>query len=384
MSIDLKNYTAVNVASSASNSTPKKKSSIFDLLNKDIQFFGTQLSLKKKEAFYAELGVLLNAGLDLKTTLDLIEENQKNEKEHQLIADIKNKVIQGLSLSSSMQQTQKFSSYEIFSIKIAEESGKLPSVIEELTVHFTKNIQYRRLLISALTYPILVIFVALLVLVFLLNFLVPMFSDLYARLGHDLPTLTVYIIKLSNIVQQYSVHFLLLFSAASIFLYMQRKKIWLRKISASLLLKTPIVGSLIKQLYLARFSQALSFLLNAKIPLLNALSLVQKMINFYPIENSINHIKKDILKGTTLHKSMLPFSIYPNRMTALIRVGEEANQLDNMLNKLANQYNNEVEDRTKLLGSLIEPILIVFLAIIVGLILVSMYLPIFQLVSNFG
>lgn len=382
MSINLKNYSATVAKKQPQGA--ESSGNFFDFLNKDIQLFGNQLSMKKKEAFYAELEVLLKAGLDLKTALELVEEGQEKPKDKALFAQINESVIRGAALSGAMETTQKFSNYEVFSIQIAEESGKLAPILADLSAYFARNLQYRRLLTSALSYPILVIFVAFGALAFLLTFLVPLFGDIYARLDQELPSITLVIIKLSNIMQAYLSSVLLGISLLIGFLYFQRKKNWFRKIGANLLMRVPVIGQLVRQIYLARFAQAIAFLLSAKVPLLNALDLIQKMVGFYPIESSLDKISADILKGKALYQGMQGFSIYPRRMVSLVKVGEEANHLEEMFAKLASQYNEDVEQRTKMIGSLIEPVLIVFLAIVVGVVLVSMYLPIFKLVSNFG
>lgn len=385
MAIDLKNYEIIKSSVLTENAGNKKKEHTrSNFLNKEIHLFGNQLSLKKKESFYSELSILLKAGLDLKAVLDLCIESANKEKDKSLIKQIQEAIIKGDDLASAMEKTKKFSAYEIFSIRIAEEGGRLLPVLQELSQYFTKSIQYRRLVVSAMSYPFLVVFVSILALVFLLNFLVPLFGDIYTRLDQELPTITVFIISLSNIVQKYLGKFILIACVTSLFLFSQRKSIWFRKIGSIILLKLPIFGSLIRQLHLSRFSQAMAFMLESKVPLLKAVELVKKVVNFYPIEHSLNKIETDILQGRSLHLSMKQFPIYPRQMIALVKVGEEANQIDYIFKKVSELYNEEVEQKIKVLGSLIEPILIVFLALIVGLVLVSMYLPIFKLVTNFG
>ena len=240
------------------------------------------------------------------------------------------------------------------------------------------------MLVGALSYPALVISVALLAVGFLLNFLVPLFGDIYTRLDQELPALTMMIVRMSEIMNKYIGVFSLGMIVTVIVLFTQRKKELVRKIGAQILLRMPVFGGLVRQIYLARFCQSMAFLLNARIPMLRALDLVNKMIGFYPIEQSLTVAAADVTKGQALNASLRKFKIYPHRMVTLLKVGEEANQLENMFLKLAQQYNDDVEQRTKMLGSLIEPILIVFLALVVGLVLVAMYLPIFKLVSNFG
>lgn len=381
MSIDISKYKTATRQKATIETTKKSSSSVLDYLNQDIKLFGNQLSMKKKEAFYAEMEVLLKAGLDLRTALELVQTNLK--KEEAIFQDISYSIIKGASLSSAMEATNKFSNYEIFSIQIAEESGKLPLVLKDLNAYFTKSLQYKRMLISALSYPVLVIFVAIMALVFLLNFLVPLFGDIYARLDHELPGITTMVVNLSGYVQELTIPIIITLLLSTFILYTQRKTTWFRKWSAAILIRIPIFGTLVKKIYLARFTQAMSFLLQSKIPMLSAIDLVKKMVSFYPIEYSLDNIQSEILKGKALYTCLNAYSIYPARMISLIKVGEEANQLESMFSKISNQYNDEVEQQTKLLGSLIEPILIVFLAIVVGLVLVSMYLPIFKLVTNF-
>ncbi|KAA3633735.1 MAG: type II secretion system F family protein [Bacteroidetes bacterium] len=383
MGIDVKKYKQHKRPIEKKNSE-SRMSSLTELLQRDIQIGGNGLSVKKKEAFYTELEVLLTAGLDLRTSLELILEGQKKDKDRLLMQSILDSVIGGEALSGAMEETGKFSLYEIYSIQIAEESGKLSQVLKELSSYFSKTIQYRRLMVGALSYPLLVVTVALMVMLFLLNFLVPLFGDIYSRLDQDLPQITKMVVSLSNFTQTYFTHFVIGVMVTILILFSQRKKQWFRKWSSQIVIKTPVFGQLFQKLYLARFAQSMAFLLNARVPILRAIDLIEKMVAFFPIEYSLSQIKGEILKGEPFHKSLKEYAIYPSNMVSLIKVGEQANQLDNMFSKIANQYNDEVEQQTKLIGSLIEPVMIVFLALIVGVILISMYLPMFKLVSGFG
>lgn len=381
MSIDLKKYAQNSVAPS-----PKERpdTSFWDFMHRDIQLFGSQWNAKKKEGFYTELELLLKAGLDLNAAIVLIQESQKKEKDRKLIQQLEASIVGGASLSDAMAQSGKFSDYEVFSIRIAEESGQLPPILRELAHYFELNIRFQRLLISALSYPILVISVAILALAFLLNFLVPLFGEIYTRLNQDLPAITKTIIAFSEWSTRYLPLIGIILLIGIVILFFQREASWFRKISAKVLMHIPVFGRLVHQLFLSRFCQALSFLVDAKVPLLKAMGLTKKMIRFYPIEEALDFAEKQLYKGHSLHETLRQFSVFPKRMIALLKVGEEANQLDTIFRKLADQYQEQVEQQTKLLSSLIEPILIVFLALVVGLVLVSMYLPIFKLVTNFG
>lgn len=173
-----------------------------DFLNRDIQLFSTGLSWQHKEAFFSELSVLLRAGLDIRSALELVQTNQDKPKIQTTYQEIYDTLVSGAGLAEAMASTNQFSVYEISSIRIAEESGKLLPVLDRLAEHFAKSIQLRRLLISALSYPILVIVVAGFSLLFLLNFLVPLFGDIYARLNQELPGITRFIISFSERLNQ--------------------------------------------------------------------------------------------------------------------------------------------------------------------------------------
>ncbi|MGH1437840.1 MAG: type II secretion system F family protein [Lewinella sp.] len=355
-----------------------------DFLNRDIQLFGGGLSWQHKEALFSELAVLLRAGLDIRSALELIQANEPKEKIRNVFASVYQTLVDGASLAAAMEQTQQFSTYELSSIRIAEESGKLLPVLERLATHFAKNIQLRRLLMSALSYPILVLVVAGFSLLFLLNFLVPLFGDIYARLNQELPGITQFIINFSDQLNKSLPYLTVGTVVLGIVGFYFRKADLVKQSGAALMIRLPLFGPLIRKVYLSRFNHGLSFLLSSSVPLTQALELVGTMVDFHPISSKLINVQQQILHGQALHESLQKVTIVPARMLALIKIGEETNHLPQMLEKIAAQYDEEVEQKTKLLGSLLEPLLIVFLAITVGIVLVSMYLPIFKLVTNFG
>ena len=168
-----------------------------------------------------------------------------------------------------------------------------------------------------------------------------------------------------------------------VFFISQGQKFWFKKSFSGLVLKIPILGSLFQKIYLARFSYSMTLLIGSKVPILRSIGMVKQMIAFYPIEASLEEIEKQILQGVPLYQGMAMHSIYPKRMISLVKVGEEVNQLELFFDKIASQYNEEVEYQTAILSSVIEPIIIIFLGLIVGTILISMYLPLFKLGDSF-
>ena len=341
--------------------TKSADSNFFDFLNKDIKFLGGGLSDKKKERFYSELNILFSAGVDIRSALELIEEEQVKEKDKLIYAKIKEAVTNGSSLSKAIEESKLFSSYEFYSLQIGEESGRLPQVLQELAIFYSKKIQQKRQLTSALSYPAIVFFAAFGAVFFMMKFVVPMFTDVFKRFKGELPYLTRLIIKASDVFSNYSGYMVLIFVALSIFLYTQRNAIWFRSWGAKVVLRTPIMKNLIAKIYLARFCQSMNLLMSAKTPLVTAIDLVKKMVGFYPIESSLDTVQEDILKGESLHKSLSKFKIYNRRMISLIKVAEEVKKLDVIFGKLAKQYSDEAEHETEMMSKIIEPLLLPFL-----------------------
>jgi len=354
-----------------------------DFMTREISFGRKELSDKKKENLYLELSSLLQAGIDLKSSFDLLAAGLQKTNSHNLIKQIENLVISGHSFSDAVNLTGKFSLYEVYSIKIGEESGKIIEVLQDLAKYYQNKIKQRRKIIGAVTYPLIVMATSLGAVFFMLKFVVPMFGDVFKRFGGELPWITAQIIKVSEWMQQGFVSFFLILSLCSIALFLGRKTETSRRVMSALILRTPIAGPLVQKIYLARFCNSMRLLINAHLPLLQAISLVQKMISFYPIESSLNVIENDILKGKTLHQSLQQFKIYPAKMIMLIKVGEETNQLDYFFGKISSQYIDEIEYKASTISSLMEPLIIIFLGLLVGIILVAMYLPLFQMSNSF-
>lgn len=382
MSIDLQEIQQ-HVKVKPSNGKTKQPSAM-DFLNKDISLFGTGLSDKNKERFYSDLNILFSAGVDIKSALELIEEEQTKKSDKILFGKIKEFILKGGSLSEALQKSGKFSAYEYYSIRIGEESGRLPEALSDLSKYFSKKIAQRRQFMNALSYPVIVLCTAVGAIWFMLSFIVPMFSDVFKRFGGDLPAITKFVLNLSEFVSVFFPYLFVAVITSAIFIISQRKQDWFRKTSASVIIKIPIIGEIIKKIYLARFCNSMNLLIGASTPLVEAISLVEKMVGFYPLEKSLSVVKEKILRGMPLHKALAEFSIYNRRMISLLKVAEEVNQLDVIFGKLAKQYDDEVEHQAGLLSSTLEPILIIFIGIFVAAILVAMYLPLFELSTTIG
>lgn len=380
MAIDLGKIAAVTTASKKET----QEKGIMDFLNRDIRLFGSAWNDRKKERFYSELHVLLMAGVDIRTAFELLENEAEKKEERALYHQLLTAIVNGSTLPEAIEQTGKFSAYEFFSLRIGEESGRMTEVLKDLGEYYTKKIKQKRKVASALSYPIVVMTVAVGAVWFMLRFVVPMFAEMLKRFHTELPSITRWIIRASESLGKYGPYVLLGLAGLILFIYTQRKQNWFRKFSAAFVLRIPYIGRIVQKVYLERFCHSMHLLLASRTPLVSALELVQKMAGFYPIEESLTGIRNDILRGSPLHESLGKFPVYNRRMVSLIRVAEEVNQLDRMFDKLSKQYTDEIEHETSVLGSVIEPLMIIFLGLMVAVILVAMYLPMFKLSTAFG
>jgi type IV pilus assembly protein PilC len=368
----------INQIKKKSKTTEKEVFSLSAILSKDISF-GNAFDDRVRENFYSKLHTLLSSGIDIKTTLDLVEGEEKKKKVQLIYKSLKQDIINGSSLSEAMKKYPEFTPFEYYSVKIGEETGRLTVILSDIEKYYTRTIAQRRKFISAISYPVVVMLTALGAIYFMLTFLVPLFADIYSQFGGELPMVTKVILSLAKATQKFGLIALVVLAGVVYYLYTQRNKVWLRKNCSALLLKIPVVKEIYLRNNLLRFSSTMALMAGANIPLVEALGLMKKMIGFYPIESAIDTINADIYKGLSLHEALGKHSIFPSEMISLIKVGEEVNQLKKIFTKLSEKYTNEVTYRMEVLNNLLEPALIIFLGLVIGFILVAMYLPIFKL-----
>ncbi|HEY1038144.1 MAG TPA: type II secretion system F family protein, partial [Bacteroidia bacterium] len=327
---------------------------------------------------------LMSSGIDTKACLELIAEDAKKGKEKTILTQLRDKVVAGKNISEVLKEIPEFSSYEYHSIEIGEETGKLDEVLKELALFYANQVKLRRQITGTLSYPIAIIVIAFGSVTFMLTSVVPMFKDIFARMGGELPGITQFMLRVSGFMTNYFFYFLLFVIGICVLVYSQRKKIWFRKYSSSLALRIPVIGPMITKIYLARFCQSMKLLMGAKTKLIDALELIEKMIAFYPIEVALKQVREDVMKGKSLNEGLSNFKIFNKRMLSLIKVSEEVNQPEKIFEKLAQQLTDEVDHQNAVLSKLIEPIFIVVLGVIVGFILIAMYLPMFKLSTTIG
>lgn len=352
----------------------KTKSSSNNLFN-----VKTKFNDKSKEFFYREWALLLKSGVDVKKALDILIKQWANQKEKEALIDIKANIEKGKSIAETFKETNLFSPYEYYSIQIGEETRKLEVILSELQIYFSKKITMKRQLISVLTYPTLVLIVTFGVLYFMLSKVVPMFSSVFKQFDSELPKSTQLILEISKHINVIFYSFIGFIFVIFLFHKSQKSKINYRKFWSKIILKIPFFGELTRKIYISRMCQALKLLLTSKATLTHSLNLTKQMIDFYPLEAALSMVKNDIVKGKTLHESLSKHPVFDVKMTSMIEVAEQINQLDDMFEKLSKQYNEEIEYKTKMIGVILEPMIIIIIGIIVGGIMIAMYAPMFDL-----
>lgn len=340
---------------------------------------------KKKYLFFSQLYSLLHAGLSFSRSFNLLIDGQKKKKDSDLMKRIYTHIIEGSEFWQSMQMTVAFTALDCGVIRIGEETGKLEQSLLFLSDYYQKKNEQRRMLIGALSYPLIIIIVALLVLSFMITVVIPMFEQIYTRMGGNLPGITQLMLKLSaNFPVVLTVLGLLtLILIGTKLIYGEREEY--RRFTTGLLLRIPLIGQLIRIHHQAQFCKLLYLLVSSEVSLLSSLTMLTSIIRFYPYSRSFETIAQGLRRGETFSDNMARFEdLYGNKLITLIRVGEETNSLDQMLLNQSKDITDELEHELKQLGNILEPVLILVIGAIVAFILIAMYMPMFQLEQNFN
>ncbi|PKD18026.1 general secretion pathway protein GspF [Salegentibacter salinarum] len=374
----------IKIDHTGSGNILKERNSLENLLKKEITLFGNTFSGRKKEQFYSELSVLLKSGVDLKNSLELIAESQNKIKDRESIAKINDFIISGNSFAVALECNPNFSPYECKAIKLGEETGEMAFITRDLADYYQKKNDQKRQIISALTYPAIVLCTALVVVFFMLKYVVPMFEDIFEQNNVSLPFLTQLIVSGSHILESYGLLFFFLLVLLIVGWRLVRKKIWYKKITGIFILKIPLFGNYVRKIYITRFIHTMTLLTRAKVPISNGLGMVCEMLDFYPLRMCLQEIEKDILKGEQLSASFKKHPIFDKKIIALLKVAEATNQTEFVFGKLYIQYSQELEYESKSITNIVNPLLTLFVGLIVAVILIAMYLPMFRLSSVIG
>ena len=350
----------------------------------NIPTFGTGVDSKELAIFTRQFSVMIDAGLPLVQCLEILAGQQENKTFQKILNGVRGSVEGGATLSASMKQYEKvFDPLYYNMVEAGETGGILDTILQRLSMYIEKNVKLKRAVRSAMIYPVSVLGIAAMVITLLLWKVVPIFVTLFNGLDVDLPLPTRVVIALSNFVGSiYGLMLLVFFIAAGFAV-----KFWYgtprgRFTIDGLLLKAPIVGIVLRKIAVARFTRTLGTLISSGVPILEGLDITARTSGNAVIEKAISQTRKAVEAGRSLVDPLKETSVFPGMVTQMIGVGEQTGAMDAMLQKIADFYEDEVDAAVKDLLTAIEPIMIVFLGVVVGGVVISMYLPLFSLINK--
>ncbi len=350
-----------------------------------IPFFRREkVKLKDLAVFSRQLSVLIDAELPLIQSLNILAEQTKNRYFQRVIRTIRSDVEAGSTLNQAMRKHPKaFDDLYCNLIASGEQSGSLDVMLRRLSEYIEKILRLRAKVRQAMIYPSAIVIFAILVAIFLLWRVIPVFASIFNELGASLPFLTRTIIGLSHFVQRFI--FLIFLGLIALFFAFRyyRRTTTGRWTIDRLILKMPIIGPLMRKVAVSRFTRTLSTLVSGGVPMLESLQITATTAGNVIIEKAVLDARKMVAEGRSLNESLAQTGQFPFMLTQMVSVGEATGTLDEMLLKLADFFDEEVDTAVAALLSILEPLLIIFVGIMVGTLIISMYLPIFSLMSQF-
>ncbi len=349
-------------------------------------FFRRRVKLKDLAMFCRQFATMIGAGVPLVRCLDVLEQQTSSPALKMIIRDIEQEIEGGATLSRAMQKHPRaFSNLAVGLVRAGEVGGVLDETLDRLANFLESDLELRRRVKSSMTYPTLVIIFAFGIVMFLATFIIPKFIGLFKELGmkeEDFPLPTLMLVRFSNFVtQKWWVMILILIGLYIAFNRFKAtktgKRIWDR-----IKLKAPVFGRLNHELAIARFARTLATLLSSGVPILHALETVAGTVDNDIIADAILQSRASIREGDTIAAPLAASRMFPPMVVQMITIGEETGQLDAMLSKVADFYEAEVQAKLESLTAALEPVLIVFLGVVVGFIVVSMFLPLISIISS--
>ncbi len=344
---------------------------------------GSRVTSKDIAVFSRQLATMLKSGVPLVTAFQIISSGQKNPRLQTMIDKIRSDVESGSSLYEALSEFPvQFDELYINLIKAGESAGVLDTILDDIATHKERIESIKGKIKKALYYPAAVITVAIIVSSILLIFVIPQFEAIFQSFGADLPAFTKMIVGASRFLRSNGIYILFLLAAtATAFIMAKKRSVKFAHFLDRASLRIPIVGSILEQAAIARFSRTLAITFAAGVPLVDALKIVAGATGNRVYDDAATKIRADVAVGHQLQLAMQQTSVFPNMVIQMAAIGEEAGSLDEMLIKVAEAYEEEVSNAVDALSSLLEPLIIVFVGIIVGTMVIAMYLPIFKMAA---
>ena len=353
---------------------------------REISFsFGGSVSEKEIVVFTRQFATMIDAGLPLVQCLEILGSQQDNKAFKKTLTEIRQSVEGGLTFAAALKQHPKvFSGLYANMVEAGEAGGILDTILNRLAQYMEKAMGLKKRVKSAMIYPSTIITVAVVVVIFLLIFVIPTFKAMFEGFGATLPLPTVIVLELSRIARQYFLVVLGVVVAAVVGLRYWYSTPAGKLTVDSLLLKAPVFGILIRKVAVAKFTRTLGTLISSGVAILDGLEITARTAGNKVVENAVMRTRASIAEGKTISDPLKASGVFPPMVVQMIAVGEQTGALDAMLGKIADFYDDEVDTAVTNLTSLLEPMLMVFLGVVIGGVVIAMYLPIFKLVTVVG
>lgn len=354
---------------------------------KEIAFpvFRGGVSQKELAIFTRQFSVMIDAGLPLVQCIEILGTQAENKVFQKILLSVRQDVESGATLADSMRKHPKpFDDLYCNMIAAGEAGGILDTILQRLALYIEKAVKLKRAVRSAMIYPVAVISIAALVVTIILWKVIPTFAALFAGLGAELPLPTRVVIWLSHFIGRWFI-VIIIFIAAVIYAINRYHKTYKgRRVIDRILLRFPVLGLVLRKIAVARFCRTLATLISSGVPILEALEITAKTSGNAIVEDAIMATRKSIEEGKTISEPLKETDVFPPMVVHMIAVGEQTGALDAMLSKIADFYEEEVDAAVENMLALLEPVMILFLGIVIGGIVISMYLPMFSLLSKIG
>lgn len=352
--------------------------------SKEISFGNSgKLNLKDVISFCRQESIMLKSGMDLNRSLDVLYRQTDSKKLRKNLSNISESVKKGTELSKSMESQGSAFPYLLKrTVQAGEMSGQMAEIIEKMAIHYEKDMKLRRKIKGAMMYPIILVFIIVAAVAILLTKVMPNFVQMFEGANRELPALTRFVMGLSDLLVHNWIWILLVLFAIVFLIRVALKQKEIRITWDKIKLKLPLVGKNVGKIVTARFTRTLSTMLYSGIPMIQALRAAGETTGNKFVESKIEETVEGIEKGMGMTAQLAATNIFPPMMLSMIGIGEESGRLDEMLEKTAEYYDEEMEAALEALVTMLEPLLIVIMGAVIGTIVIAMYLPMFDVINT--
>jgi type IV pilus assembly protein PilC len=346
-------------------------------------FGAPKVTAKDLAIFFRQFSVMIDSGLPLVQCLEILAGNQENVTFQKVLTDVRSRVESGSTLANAMREHPKtFDQLTVNMIEAGETGGILDTILQRLAGYVEKAVKLRAAVKSALIYPVAVLGIAGLVITLLLWKVVPIFANMFAAMGVDLPLPTRIVVGLSTFIGRFG----WVFIVVGVGVFYGFRRIYAapegKYAIDKALLRFPVIGDLLRKIAVARFTRTLGTLITSGVPLLESMDITARTSGNAVVERAILGVRKAVEEGRTITDPLKESEVFPNMVVQMIAVGEQTGAMDAMLQKIADFYEAEVDDAVKNMLTLLEPIIISVLGVSIGGIVISMYMPMFELIAK--